>query len=436
MQLLAGAESRDREQPTDRRSRTKKLELRAACPTKYREGRRRGGRPRVSGQGVARELRRAGAQGRVAFSPDQAVYAATELGGWNWAVKAQIHAGARGKAGGIKMCRTYHEVRDAAKACSASGWSPIQTGPRGQARAARLCRGGRAVRRASSISASCSTAKSSASASSPRSAAAWRSRRSRATSPRPSSRWWSSRRSACRPFQARELAFQLGLNIKQAQSAVSTIMNAYRAFRDCDATMLEINPLVVTKDDRVRRARRQDVVRRQRAVPPPQHRRHARSLAAGSARGQAAEHNLNYIGLDGEIGCIVNGAGLAMATMDMIKHAGGEPANFLDVGGGASPERIATAFKLVLSDRQGEGRARQHLRRHQPLRLGRQGRGAGVRDGRRQGAAGRAAGRHQRRGGPEDRGARAGSSSSPRRPLAEAAEKAVAACEGSPQLAA
>jgi len=151
-------------------------------------------------------------------------------------------------------------------------------------------------------------------------------------------------------FQARELAFQLGLSIKQAQSAVSTIMNAYRAFRDCDATMLEINPLVVAKDDRVlaldaKMSFDDNALFRRHNVadmhdPSQQDPREA----------QAAEHNLNYIGLDGEIGCIVNGAGLAMATMDMIKHAGGTPANFLDVGGGASPERIATALKLVLSD--------------------------------------------------------------------------------------
>jgi malate-CoA ligase subunit beta len=151
-------------------------------------------------------------------------------------------------------------------------------------------------------------------------------------------------------FQARELAFQLGLSIKQAQSCVSTIMNAYRAFRDSDAQMLEINPLVVSKDDRVlaldaKMSFDDNALFRRHNVadmydPSQQDPREA----------QAAEHNLNYIGLDGNIGCIVNGAGLAMATMDMIKHAGGSPANFLDVGGGASPDRIETAMKLVVSD--------------------------------------------------------------------------------------
>jgi malate-CoA ligase subunit beta len=115
--------------------------------------------------------------------------------------------------------------------------------------------------------------------------------------------------------------------------------------------MLEINPLVVTKDDRVlaldaKMSFDDNAMFRRRNIAD------MHDPSQGDPReAQAAEHNLNYIGLEGEIGCIVNGAGLAMATMDMIKHAGGEPANFLDVGGGASPERVATAFRLVLSDR-------------------------------------------------------------------------------------
>ena len=142
-------------------------------------------------------------------------------------------------------------------------------------------------------------------------------------------------------FQARELAFGLGLNLKQVARAVQTIMGAYRAFRDLDATMLEINPLVVTKDDRVlaldaKMSFDDNALFRRRNIAE------MRDPSQEDPReAQAAEHGLNYIGLDGDIGCIINGAGLAMATMDMIKHAGGEPANFLDVGGGASPERVA-----------------------------------------------------------------------------------------------
>jgi malate-CoA ligase subunit beta len=288
-------------------------------------------------------------KGAIAFSPDQAVYAATELGGWNWAVKAQIHAGARGKAGGVKICKTYNEVRAATEGMLGKNMVTLQTGPEGKPvqrvyiEAAEpfdreLYLGYVLDRKAERIRVIVSKhggmeieeiAKS---------------------NPEEILQVIVEPAVGLQAFQARELAFQLGLSIKQAQSATSTIINAYRAFRDCDATMLEINPLVVTKDDRVlaldaKMSFDDNALFRRHNVadmhdPSQQDPREA----------QAAEHNLNYIGLDGEIGCIVNGAGLAMATMDMIQHAGGTPANFLDVGGGASPDRIATALKLVLSD--------------------------------------------------------------------------------------
>jgi malate-CoA ligase subunit beta len=152
------------------------------------------------------------------------------------------------------------------------------------------------------------------------------------------------------PFQARELAFGLGLNLKQVSRAVAAIMGAYRAFRDLDAIMVEINPLVVTRDDRVialdaKMSFDDNGLFRHRDVAE------MRDLSQEDPReAEASQDNLNYVGLDGDIGCIINGAGLAMATMDTIKYAGGNPANFLDVGGGASPERVAKAFKLVLSD--------------------------------------------------------------------------------------
>ncbi|MGV7032113.1 malate--CoA ligase subunit beta [Methylobacterium symbioticum] len=289
-------------------------------------------------------------KGAVAFSPDQAVYAATELGGSFWAVKAQIHAGARGKAGGIKLCRTYNEVRDASRELLGKRLVTIQTGPEGKpvqrvyvetadpferelylgyvldrkaerVRVIASQRGGMDIEEIA------------------------------ATDPDALIQIVVEPAVGLQQFQAREIAFQLGLNIKQVSAAVKTIMNAYRAFRDCDGTMLEINPLVVTKDDRVlaldaKMSFDDNAMFRRRNIAD------MHDPSQGDPReAQAAEHNLSYIGLEGEIGCIVNGAGLAMATMDMIKHAGGEPANFLDVGGGASPERVATAFRLVLSDR-------------------------------------------------------------------------------------
>jgi malate-CoA ligase subunit beta len=152
------------------------------------------------------------------------------------------------------------------------------------------------------------------------------------------------------PFQARELAFGLGLAAPQVTHAVTAILGAYRAVRDLDATMVEMNPLVVTTDGRVlvldvKMSFDDNALFRRPQVAE------LRDYAQEDPReAEAAEYDLNYVALDGDIGCIINGAGLAMATMDMIKHAGGEPANFLDIGGGASPDRVAKAFRLVLSD--------------------------------------------------------------------------------------
>jgi malate-CoA ligase subunit beta len=287
--------------------------------------------------------------GTVAFSPDQAVYAATELGGSNWVVKAQIHAGARGKAGGVKFCRTYHEVQQAARDLLGKRLVTTQTGPEGKpvqrvyieladpyerelylgyvldrklerVRVIASKHGGMEIEEIAK------------------------------NTPDEILQVIVEPAVGLQPFQARELAFQLGMNLKQVSRAVQTILGAYRAFRDCDATMLEINPLVVTKDDKVlaldaKMSFDDNALFRRRKIvdmnDPSQ---------SDPREAEALKYNLNYIGLDGEIGCIVNGAGLAMATMDMIKHAGGSPANFLDVGGGASAERVATAFRLVLSD--------------------------------------------------------------------------------------
>ena len=289
-------------------------------------------------------------KGAVAFSPDQAVYAATELGGSFWVVKAQIHAGARGKAGGIRMCRTYNDVRDAARDLLGKRLVTIQTGPDGKPVQRvyvetadpferELYLGYVLDRKAERVRVIASTR------------GGMDIEEIAASEPEALIQVVVEPAVGLQQFQAREIAFQLGLNIKQVSAAVKTIMNAYRAFRDCDGTMLEINPLVVTKDDRVlaldaKMSFDDNAMFRRRNIAD------MHDPSQGDPReAQAAEHNLSYIGLDGEIGCIVNGAGLAMATMDMIKHAGGEPANFLDVGGGASPDRVATAFRLVLSDR-------------------------------------------------------------------------------------
>ena len=288
-------------------------------------------------------------RGAVAYSADQASFVASELGGWHWAVKAQIHSGARGKAGGIKLCKTYQEVRDAAKGMLGKKLVTHQTGPEGKmvqrvyVEVAEsfereiyfgivLDRKAERVRIIASAQGGMEIEEIAK------------------TAPQAIHQVIVEPAVGLQPFQARTIAFGLGLNLKQVSRAVTAILGAYRAFRDLDASMVEINPLVVTKDDRVvaldaKMSFDDNALFRHSNVAE------MRDLSQEDPReAEASQDNLNYVGWDGDIGCIINGAGLAMATMDTIKYAGGKPANFLDVGGGASPERVAKAFKLVLSD--------------------------------------------------------------------------------------
>ena len=290
------------------------------------------------------------ARGNVAYSADQAVYVATELGGWHWAVKAQVHSGGRGKAGGIKLCRTYGEVAHAAKDMLGKTLVTHQSGPEGKI-VQRLYievaepfdreiylgfvldRKAQRIRVIASAQGGMDIEEIAKS------------------NPESIMQVQVEPAVGLQQFQARELAFGLGLNIKQVSRAVVTIMGCYRAFRDLDATMVEINPLVVTKDNRMLALDAKMSFDDNALFRRPRISEMRDPAQEDPREAQANQHGLNYVGLAGDIGCIINGAGLAMATMDMIKHAGGEPANFLDVGGGASPERVAEAFRLVLSDK-------------------------------------------------------------------------------------
>jgi succinyl-CoA synthetase beta subunit/malate-CoA ligase subunit beta len=151
-------------------------------------------------------------------------------------------------------------------------------------------------------------------------------------------------------FQAREIAFRLGFEPRQVQQAVQTILGCYKAFENLDATMVEINPLVVTSEGTLIALDAKMTFDDNALFRLPQIAELRDKSQEDPRETRAADRGLSYVGLEGNIGCIVNGAGLAMATMDMIKAAGGEPANFLDIGGGASPERVAKAFRLVTSD--------------------------------------------------------------------------------------
>ncbi|HSY80496.1 MAG TPA: malate--CoA ligase subunit beta [Gemmatimonadaceae bacterium] len=288
-------------------------------------------------------------RGNVAYTADQAVYCAREIGGNRWVIKAQIHSGGRGQAGGVRICSTEHEVHAAAADLLGRVLVTKQTGPKGKLvqrlyieaavpiarelyvgfvldrRAERVCvlataEGGMEIEDIA------------------------------AQRPDTLVREVIEPAVGMQAFQARELCFGLGLEATQVPDATRAILGAYRAFRDLDATMVEINPLAVTQDGHVLAldAKMQfddNALFRRPTV------RELRDYTEEDPReAEASKYGLNYVGLTGEIGCIVNGAGLAMATMDMIKLAGAEPANFLDVGGGASPERVAAAFRLVLSD--------------------------------------------------------------------------------------
>jgi succinyl-CoA synthetase beta subunit len=287
--------------------------------------------------------------GGLAYSPEQAAYRAREIGGERWVVKAQIHSGARGKAGGIKVCSNDDEIWEAADQLLGKRLVTHQTGPAGKVVHRLYVEAATEIEREIYLGLVLDRAQE-------RVVVVASAEGGMEIEEIARERPDSIIRAAIEPavgmqdFQARELAFGLGLPASLVSQAVTTFLGAYRAFRDLDATMVEINPLVVTRDGRLlaldaKMSFDDNALFRRPGISE------LRDKSQEDPREmQAADRGLSYVGLDGNIGNIINGAGLAMATMDMIKHAGGEPANFLDIGGGASPERVAKAFRLVLSD--------------------------------------------------------------------------------------
>ena len=288
--------------------------------------------------------------GGLAYSPEQAAYRARELGGDRWVVKAQVHAGGRGKAGGVKICDTDAEIQEASEKMFGMKLVTHQTGPEGKGvyrvyvEAAVpiereiylgfvLDRTSQRVMIVASDEGGMEIEEISAE--------------------RPDSivRAVVEPAVGLREFQCRQIAFKLGVEAALVQQMVRTLQGCYRAFTELDATMVEINPLVITEDSRVIALDAKMTFDDNALFRHPQIAELRDKSQEDPREARAADRGLNYIGLDGNIGCIVNGAGLAMATMDTIKLAGGEPANFLDIGGGATPERVAKAFRLVLSDK-------------------------------------------------------------------------------------
>ena len=288
-------------------------------------------------------------QGGLAYSPEQAVYRAHEIGGEKWVVKAQIHSGARGKAGGIKICSTEEEIWQAAEELLGKRLITTQTGSQGKVCHRLYIEAATDIKRELYLGLVLDRAMERVAVVA---SAEGGMEIEEIAVEKPNSiiRVAVEPAVGMQPFQAREIAFALGLDKSLVNQAVTTLLGCYRAFRDLDATMVEINPLVVTGDGHLLALdakmgfddnalfRRPNISElRDKSQEDPREMR-------------AADRGLSYVSLEGNIGCIINGAGLAMATMDMIKHAGGEPANFLDIGGGASPERVEKAFNLVLSD--------------------------------------------------------------------------------------
>ena len=289
-------------------------------------------------------------RGGLAYSPEQAVYRTHEIGGDAWVVKAQIHSGGRGKAGGIKFCRDDEDIWKAADELLGKRLITNQTGSAGKI-IHRLY-----VEEASEIADEYYVGfvldrqkeRISIVASSEGGVEIEEIARER---PDSLIRVTVEPAVGMQPFQAREIAFKLGIDKSLSSQAITVLLGCYRAFRDLDATMVEINPLVVTQDNHLLALDAKMGFDDNALFRRPNISELRDKSQEDPREMKAADRGLSYVGLQGNIGCIINGAGLAMATMDMIKHAGGEPANFLDIGGGASPERVAKAINLILADK-------------------------------------------------------------------------------------
>ncbi len=293
-------------------------------------------------------------RGQVAYDIDDALQVVTQLTSPNWVVKAQVHAGGRGKAGGVKVVSTKQELTEFIQSLLGTRLVTYQTDARGQPVNAVLIEETCAIDRELYLGAVVDRAT--------RSVVIMASTEGgvdietvAATSPEKILRVRIDPLVGVMPYQARELGFKLGLTVAQMKSFTDLMLGLGKMFIESDLSLLEINPLVVTKsgdlvcldgkvaidDNAMYRHPRLKVMRDVTQEDEHENRAH--------------DWELNYIRLDGNIGCMVNGAGLAMATMDVIKLHGGEPANFLDVGGGATKERVCEAFKIILSDTNVQG---------------------------------------------------------------------------------
>jgi succinyl-CoA synthetase beta subunit len=288
-------------------------------------------------------------RGIPADSADSAVAAAEELGGELWVVKAQVHAGGRGKAGGVKLARTLDEVREHADGMLGKTLVTHQTGPEGLPINTVYVEEGSGIDRELYLSmlvdrevSRISFIASAAGGMDIEKVAAETPEKIFSVAVAPDA--------GLQDYQARILGFGLELDKQQLRQFGDLIKKMYRLYLECDASLVEVNPLITTKSGDVMALDAKINIDGNALFRQPQIAELRDESQEDEAERKAAEHDLNYVSLDGNIACMVNGAGLAMATMDLIKLHGGDPANFLDVGGGATAERVAAAFKLILSN--------------------------------------------------------------------------------------
>lgn len=292
--------------------------------------------------------------GQVAFSVDDAVKVTTQLATPKWVVKAQVHAGGRGKAGGVKIVSSKEELAAITKSLLGTRLVTYQTDANGQPVNAVLIEETSDIARELYLGAVVdrSTRRVVIMASTEGGVEI---EKVAHDTPEKIFKVTVDPLVGVMPFQCRELGFKLGLADEQIKEFTQMMIALGKMFVECDLSLLEINPLVVTKNGRLVCLDGKINVDANALYRQPKLKSMRDTTQEDDRENRATDWELNYIPLDGTIGCMVNGAGLAMATMDVIKLHGGEPANFLDVGGGATKERVSEAFKIILSDKNVKG---------------------------------------------------------------------------------
>ncbi|SEB03562.1 succinyl-CoA synthetase beta subunit [Thalassobacillus cyri] len=306
------------------------------------------------GKDILREFGVSVPNGHVAYTVDEAVEAAEKLGSGVTVVKAQIHAGGRGKAGGVKIAKNADEVRTYADEILGKTLVTHQTGPEGKEVKRLLIEEGCDIKSEYYVGLVLDRATSRVTMMASEEGGTEIEEVAAAT-PEKIFKEVIDPVVGLTPFQARRLAFNINIPKEQISKAVKFMMGLYKVFVEKDCSIAEINPLVTTGDGNVMALDAKlnfddNALYRQKDI------QELRDLDEEDPKEvEASKYDLSYIALDGNIGCMVNGAGLAMATMDTIKHYGGDPANFLDVGGGATTEKVTEAFKIILSDEHVKG---------------------------------------------------------------------------------